>query len=320
MVQIAIIGMGLIGTSLGMALRSADEKTSPLGEIKVVGYDQNKRAVNDARGRLAIDTVAGSLSEAVREAQIVVLATPVLAIKELLPQLATLLSPDSVVTDVASTKGDINRWASEMLPHTIDFVGGHPMAGKEQAGSGAATPDLFKDAIYCLTPSPQSRQHALDAIESMVVTIGAKPYYIDPIEHDSYVAGISHLPFLLSIALAEVTGRSRAWTEMSPLAASGYRDVSRLASGDVAMHRDICLTNREAIIHWLNEVAGQLLEMRDLIAQDKAQALEGIFTHAKESRDAWMNARPNMRPGEEDFNGPQDMQRPSLLGRFGKKR
>src|SRR5262245_23745381 len=265
MIRITIIGMGLIGTSLGMAIRQAEEKEAPLGPTVVTGYDKNRRASGDARGRLAIDREARSLEEAVQEAQLVVLAAPVQATHEIMAAIAPLLPNGAVVTDVASTKAQVMEWARDLLPITVDFVGGHPMAGKEQSGASAAEPELFKGAIYCLTPSARSRQPAVDLIEAMVRQVGAKVYYIDPDEHDPYVAGISHLPFLLSTALAELVSRSPGWKEMAPLAASGFRDISRLASGDPEMHRDICLTNRAAINRWLEDAAQLLLDMRDQI-------------------------------------------------------
>jgi prephenate dehydrogenase len=313
MIRISIIGLGLIGTSLGMALRSADVKESPLGQIEVVGYDRDPRAVKEARGRLAIDKEAHSLAEAVRDAQVVVVATPVQAVREVLGQLGPLLPAGAVVTDVASTKAQVSAWAAELLPAAISYVGGHPMAGKEQAGAAAADPELFKEAIYCLTVSPSTRHDAIDVVEGLVRTIGAKPYYIDPEEHDAYVAGISHLPFMLSVGLVEITGRSPAWKEMAPLAASGFRDVSRLASGDPEMHRDISLTNPAGLSRWINEMVDFLLSVRDKIESGDAEAIEALLRGAKQQRDAWLESRPNLRPGEDAFARPVEVERPNLL-------
>lgn len=316
--RIALIGMGLIGTSLGMALRSADETTSPLGNLFITGYDINAHATSIARGRLAIDREASSLGAAVEDAQLVVICTPAQVTRTVLSQLAPLLAPGAVVTDVASTKTAICRWADEFLPNTKLFVGGHPMAGREQSGPEAADRHLFTGAIYCLTPSVNTHPDAINLVEALVKTIGAKPYYIDPEEHDAYVAGISHLPFLLSAALVEVVSRSPAWQEMSVLAASGFRDMSRLAAGDVVMHRDICLTNREALIRWINETLAYLIEMRDALDAHDAAMINELFIHAKEVRDAWMLHKPSLRPGEEVFQGVP-VERRGLFG-FGKRR
>ena len=314
MIRISIIGLGLIGTSLGMALRSADAKESPLGPIEVVGYDRDQRAVKEARGRLAIDKEARSLPDALRDAQVVVLAAPVLAIRELMAQIAGLLPPGAVVTDVASTKARPMAWAAELLPVGVSYVGGHPMAGKEQAGPGAADPDLFKDAIYCLTTGRSTRQEAVDVVEALVRTVGAKPYYIDPDEHDAYVAGISHLPLLLSVGLVDVTTRSPAWKEMAPLAASGYRDVGRLASGSPEMQRDILLTNPAGLTRWIDDLLAFLVDVRGQIQAGDAAAVEELLRRAKAERDAWLETRPNMRPGEAAFNQMPEVERPNLFG------
>lgn len=313
MIKISIIGLGLIGASMGMALRSADPKESPLGQLEVVGYDQDGRAIKEARGRLAIDREARSLSEAARDAQIVILATPVRAMEGLLGQLAGLLPAGSLITDVASTKAEVGRWAARLLPSGVSFVGGHPMAGKERSGVAAADAELFREVIYCLTPGLDAPAAAIEAAEALVRTVGAKPYYIDPEEHDAYVAGISHLPFLLSSALIEVTGRSPAWKEMAALAATGFRDVSRLASGDPIMYRDICLTNRHAMIRWINDMVGFFGEFRQHLENGDEATIETFFQEVKARRDAWLDSKPNLRPGEEAFNNPIEVQRPNLF-------
>lgn len=313
MIRISIIGLGLLGASLGLALRSIDPKEAPIGEVELIGFDRDPRAVREARGRLAIDKEAHSLADAVRGAHIVVVATPVQAVREIFVQLASLLPEGAVVTDVVSTKAQVSSWAAEILPAGVSYVGGHPMAGKEQAGAQAADPDLFKGAIYCLTTSRSTHQDALNAVEAMVRSIGAKPYYIDPEEHDAYVAGISHLPLLLSVGLVEITGRSPAWKEMAPLAATGFRDVSRLASGNPEMHRDICLTNPVGISRWLGEMAGFLLDLRDQIEAGDAAAIEDLLRRAKQQRDSWLASRPNLRPGEEAFTQTPEVERPNLL-------
>ena len=187
------------------------------------------------------------------------------------------------------------------------------MAGKEQTGATAAQHDLFVDAIYCLTPSVRASQEAIDAVTAIVTTVGAKPYFIDPLEHDAYVGGVSHLPFILSLALVEATTRSSSWREMMPLAASGYRDISRLASGDVTMHRDICLTNADSLTRWINEAVTVLLELRDQIGAADAKAIQAALSHAKQERDAWVASRPNQRPGEGEFVGEQEFRRPNMF-------
>jgi prephenate dehydrogenase len=320
-VHITIIGMGLIGTSLGMALRSADEQDAPLGKVFVTGYDQDSRSTSDARGRLAIDREARNLGEALREAQLVVVAVPVLSVREVFTSIAPVLPTNCVVTDVSSVKRQVVDWAHELLPNHVSFVGGHPMAGRERSGPKAAEPELFKNAVYCLTPDHRTSQPAIDLVDAMVRQVGAKTYFIDADEHDAYVAGVSHLPFLLSSALMEVTSRSASWKEMAPLAASGFRDMTRLASGDPQMHADICATNRSAIVRWLNEAAQALIDMRDQIEDGKDEELLKAFMRQREAREEWLNSRPNLRPGEAEFENmfSAQIERPSLFGRWGRR-
>jgi prephenate dehydrogenase len=321
MLHVTIIGMGLIGTSLGMALRSADEKDAPLGKILLTGYDKNPRAVTDARGRLAIDREARTLKEALHEAQLVIVAVPVQAVRQVFEEIGPLLPNGAVVTDVASTKAQVVAWARELLPRTVQFIGGHPMAGREKSGPQAAERTLFERAIYCATPTSETGERAMQVLEALVEQIGAKLYYIDAAEHDAYVAGVSHLPFVLSAVLVDAVSRSAGWKEMQPLASTGFRDISRLASGDVEMHRDICLTNHEALVRWIDEATSSLMNLREAIETQDSQALTQFFEQAQAGREEWLQSKPNMRPGEEffeNFGAGQAADRPSLFGRWGK--
>ena len=316
MLKVAIIGMGLIGTSIGMALRNAEERDSPLGQIQVVGYDENRRATAEARNKLAIDKEMPSLAEAVREAQLVIIAVPVRATQDILRSLVTLATPGAVITDVSSTKVDVLAWAESLLPDSLHFVGGHPMAGRELSGPAAAESTLFKEAIYCLCPLVTTHPDAVALVEAMVKQIGAKPYFIDPQEHDAYVGGVSHLPFLLSSALVKTVTQRPAWREMAPLAATGFRDITRLAAGSPVMHRDILSTNREAMVHWINEMAQVLLDVRDLLEDKQDEELLQLFEEAQQQREEWLDTRPNMRPGEAEFENISGFtpERPNMFG------
>ena len=316
MLKVAIIGLGLIGTSIGMALRNAEERDSPLGQIQVVGYDENRRATAEARNKLAIDKETPSLAEAVRDAQLVIIAVPVRATQDILRSLVTLATPGAVITDVSSTKVDVLAWAQSLLPDSLHFVGGHPMAGKELSGPAAAESTLFKEVIYCLCPLVTTHPDAVALVEAMVKQIGAKPYFIDPQEHDAYVGGVSHLPFLLSSALVKTVTQRPAWREMAPLAATGFRDITRLAAGSPVMHRDILATNREAMVHWINEMAQVLLDVRDLLEDKQDEELLQLFEEAQQQREEWLDTRPNMRPGEAEFENISGFtpERPNMFG------
>ncbi len=317
MIRIAIIGMGLIGSSLGLALRVADSKTDPMGEVDVIGYDVDIANTKEARGRLSIDKVATTIAEAVNGAHLVVLAVPAQAMQSALRSIAPHLGAGTVVTDVTSTKAVVGEWAREILPTANPFIGGHPMAGREMSGPKAAASDLFKGAVYCLCPTNTSPGAAINLCEAVVERIGAKVYFIDPVEHDAYVAGISHMPFVLAATIVKTTVGTAAGREMGALAATGFRDMTRLASGNVTMHGDIVLTNRDALTRWIDDMTAELNTLKEnIIAGDEAAIMQ-FFAESKKLREEWLVQKPGMRPGEAEYEdmGVDLVQRPSLFGR-----
>jgi len=225
--QIAIIGLGLIGGSIGLALKQAKWR-----DARLLGYSRSPTSAPIALNIGAIDEACLSLEETVKNADVIIITTPVLTIKDILTRISSNLHPDCVVTDVASTKTQVLQWAQELLPSSINFIGGHPMAGRELSGIRAAQVDLFKNRIYCISPSPLSSAESVDLVTDMVTNLGARPLLIKPDEHDNFVAAISHLPLLLSTALISATTTDPGWPEMSRLASTGYHDITRLASGN----------------------------------------------------------------------------------------
>jgi prephenate dehydrogenase len=283
--QIAIIGLGLIGGSIGLALKQSNWR-----DAEIVGYVRRPELGPVALGLGAVDKVESSLEETVKNADLIIIATPVLAIKDVFSRLAADLYPDSVVTDTASTKLEIMRWAEELLPPTISFVGGHPMAGRETPGIKAAEVDLFHSCTYCLTPAPRAKPAAVRTVTDMVKELGATHLIIDAEEHDNLVAGISHLPLLLSAALVSVTTQNPYWEPMSRLAASGYRDLTRLASGSPEVNAHICLSNQAAIISWIDEFSKELQRLRKLVA-DGDNEIEEALDLANKARKKWLEKR-----------------------------
>jgi prephenate dehydrogenase len=278
--RVAIVGLGLMGGSIGLALRKAKAAQY------VAGYDLGRGVCERARRVGAIDQHYDALADAIRGSELVILATPVGTMHGLLEQIAPLLTPGAVVTDVASTKVQVMKWAEELLPASVSFVGGHPMAGKELSGVEAADAALFQGHIYCLTPAPQVRSPAIRKVSAFVEILGARIRFMEPAQHDDLVAGVSHLPFIASVALVKTVAEADSWGEAAVLAASGFRDMSRLAAGNPEMYRDICYTNSEAIAHWLDEYIATLRTMRESIAQ-QSQALGETFAKAQQVRLQW---------------------------------
>src|SRR5918998_123921 len=277
MQRVLIVGLGLIGGSVGMALRrwSEERKVDGRKPLEVIGFDPNLDHQRAAEKLGAVDKGAWDLAKAAREADVVVLAIPVNSMRDVMQDLVPHLQPGTIVTDTGSTKAQVLRWAAEVLPREVHFIGTHPMAGKTQSIEGADA-DLFVGATWCVSPSVTASE-----------------------EHDAYVAGVSHLPFVLSAALMNSVSRDASWRDMKTLTAGGFRDTTRLAAGSPAMHRDILLTNREAVTRWIDAVVGTLGEIRQSLASGDERApasLDAFFSEARDARAVW--ATQTTREGE----------------------
>ena len=281
--RVALIGLGLIGGSIGLSLKQLAKSG-----FDIVGYVRRPEVASTALSSGVVDKTETSLAKTVKEADLVIIATPVLTIKEILSQIAGHLPAGCVVTDTASTKVQVMQWAEEILPPTVDFIGGHPMAGKETYGIQAAEADLFRGCTYCLTPSEKASAKSIDKVTSVVKELGAIPFFVDAQEHDRLVAGVSHLPMLLSAALVAVTTQNPSWHKMSKLAASGYHDLTRLASGNPEVNAHICLSNQEAILHWIGKFSQELERYRQLVTSGDKR-LEQALTDANKARQEWLN-------------------------------
>ncbi|PKB64317.1 MAG: hypothetical protein BZY80_03240 [SAR202 cluster bacterium Io17-Chloro-G2] len=291
MPKLTIIGTGLIGTSLAMALQQAKLK-----DLEIVGTDSDNTSRSGANKTNAFHRVENRLSNAVRDAGIVVLATPVMAMQEVMEVIADDLAEGCVVTDVGSSKKVVLDWADQYLPRHVEFVGGHPMAGREKSGPENADGNLFRDKVYCVVPSSRASSRAVSEITNIADAIGARSYFIGVDEHDSFVAAVSHLPFLLSVALVGCTSKSPNWDDIAQLAATGYEDSSRLASGDPVMHRDICLSNPEPIVAWIDSFIKELYEVRQLLNAEPGpdrDSVHDVFEKAFVARGLWQAGAVN---------------------------
>jgi prephenate dehydrogenase len=249
--RVAIIGLGQIGGSVGRALIGAGEPW------QVVGWTRS----NEARRAAADDglEMATSIGDACRDADLVLLATPPLACLELIDALAgplrASLAPDAVITDVASTKGQITERA---IAHGLRFVGGHPMAGREARGYVASDPALFVGRPWVVTPGQPADAAAVERVTMLATACGAEVVSLDPDVHDAAVAAISHLPLVMAAALVEAVAVGPDWPLERRLAAGGWTSMTRLARGDVEMGTGILATNAEAI-------AARVRDLRDTL-------------------------------------------------------
>lgn len=289
MKRITIIGLGLIGGSLGLALRDPS--------LEIIGWDSSRNSLSRALKMGAIDTDGNTLAASVESSDLVIIATPLLAMPVVMKEIAPALPPNATVTDTGSTKGAVMQWAESHLPG-INFVGGHPMAGKEVPGVENAEAGLFKDATYSICPSPTSSRAAVNAVLSIVDKVGAIPYFPDPREHDAMVAATSHLPLILSSALMTLVSSSESWREISRVASSGFSGATRLASTVPSMSTGICVTNREAMEHWIDRYVEELLGYKALLAAGEEDIRTGLSA-ARDSRENWLSGHdsyPDWRP------------------------
>jgi prephenate dehydrogenase len=276
--HVAIVGLGLMGGSLAGALR---------GQCRAItGVDIDAATIATAERRGFVDHAAADLAAGVREADLVILATPVRAILHLLGEIGPLLKPGAILMDVGSTKARITaRMAA--LPEHVTPLGGHPMCGKEHAGIAAADPALYRGATFILTPLARTTGPALDLARALVNAVGAHPLLLTPDRQDALTAAVSHLPYLLASALVAAADTITASDPAAwEIAAGGFRDTSRVAGSDVTMMLDILLTNHEHVLAALTTAIDQLQHLAALIEEEDEPALrallESIQTRRKE--------------------------------------
>ena len=224
--KITIIGVGLIGGSLGLALK--ENRPS----FRIVGIDKQE-IIEKAITRGAIDEGTVNLEEGIKEADIVILATPVKTILDLLPQISPFLKKECLVTDTGSTKKQIVKRANKMLSKDIHFIGGHPMVGSEKYGIDSADPHLFQDKTYILTPTNKSNLVALEKTFSIIRIIGAKRLILDPLDHDRIVGAVSHLPQILAVSLTNMISmlaQEENNKNYFKAIGGGFKDMTRIAS------------------------------------------------------------------------------------------
>ena len=276
MSRIVVVGTGLIGGSVGLAARAA-------GHV-VVGYDLDRERVERAQALGVVDVVAANLAEAVRDADLVVVATPVGHAADVVG--AALAAGAPLVTDVASVKGAVVEAVTAAHPDAAArFVGGHPMAGSEQDGLDGADAEMFVGATWVLTPTPGTAPDAFEAVRAFVGSLGAETIAVGPRHHDALVAVVSHVPQLAASTLMDVAaGRGEEQATLLRLAAGGFRDMTRIAAGHPAIWPDICVANHDAIVDALDEYLVALAAVRDRVADGDRAGLLELLERARAAR------------------------------------
>jgi len=280
--KIVIFGIGLIGGSFALALR----KAHAVGEV--VGFGRSEATLQQAMQFGILDRIGSDPAAEVNDADIVLLATPVGQMAELMARIAPHLGAHTLVTDGGSTKSDVVAAARSNLGKKIaQFIPAHPIAGAEKSGAGAALADLYVGKKVVLTPLPENSKEAVARVRKTWELCGAVVSELTPQQHDAVFAAVSHLPHLLSFALVHDLAQRDNRDLLLSFAASGFRDFTRIAASSPEMWRDICMANREALLDELGLYMEELESLHEALAEADAERLEQTFRTARELRAGW---------------------------------
>lgn len=280
--KVVVFGAGLIGGSFSLGLKAAKAVD------EVVGFGRTPATLRIAQELGVIDRAGINPAHEVGDADLILLATPVAQIPEILARIKPYLTPNTVITDGGSTKQDVVAAARAALGgHIGKFVPAHPIAGAENSGPNAARFDLYQGKKVVVTPLPENSDETLDHVKRAWSLCGADIYELTPEQHDRVFAAVSHLPHLLSYALVHELAVREDSDLFFTFAASGFRDFTRIAASHPEMWRDICLANRDALLGELKAYQGQLQAIEAALQSGDGDALETIFDVARKARTAW---------------------------------
>jgi prephenate dehydrogenase len=320
--QVAIIGVEPISVSIALKLKEISAGKGKGAAIHITGYDADTKAADLARAYGAFDKVERQPGPACHNADLVIISVPLSAMRDTFAAIAAHLQPGSLVTDTARLKAPVMRWAGELLPDNVFFVGGHPVInpaviGAEPLDSGRggaqlekADAALLKDALYCLTPAENTPAQVIDFFSALALALGAHPYFIDTVEHDGLQVGIEELPDLLAVALLRATVETPGWQEMRKFAGYSFATATASAASPEREARErhtAILLNREHIVKRLNILVHELILLRDMLAQGETGALEKMFAAASEGRAHWIADRVQGMWGREGYVGMEQV-------------
>lgn len=303
--RITIVGLGLIGSSIGLAL-SREQR-----DFEIIGHDKSSAAAGQAKKLGAVDKAEWNLISACDGAGLVILALPLGAIRETMQALAGELAEGAVVIDTASVKAPLQAWADELLPSSVAFVGTNPIVGSDAAGGTTARADLFEQRLWAICPSPDADERAVKTASDLAARLGAKPLYLDATEHDGLTAAVEQLPALASMALLSSAASQPAWREMRKLAGGQFESSTRLVSSDPHVFSDAMLHSPEQVVRWIDGFIDNMAAWRDLIAAGDSETIDKAFVEAMQARERWLSDRSK---GNWEDDGSAPIERPSILG------
>ena len=279
--RIAVVGAGPIGTSIGLALKSVGLKNT-----EVIGQCSDRDSLSIIKKINAFDEIVSGLDEALEGAQLVVIDSPVSETRDILQSMSPHISDGAVVTDTGNSKVRCAVWAKEFLPDSIDYIGGRPIIKNFDMRLESSSSQLFKDNYYCIMPTEKADAQAIKTVVSMVEAIGAVPYFLDPIEHDSYSAAVDVLPMVISAAFVNTTAGSDSWKEMYKTASRAFDQQSMASSDDPIDAETQCLTVSQPLIHWIDQMILSMNKIRSQLSEDSDDLIESFIT-AWEQRARW---------------------------------
>ncbi len=283
---VCIIGVGLIGGSVARAAR----QRGICNNIIAYGREQDTGYLQHAVKLGVIDAFYTDIEQATGNADLVVIATPVGAVETLFAQLKPVWNPQTVYTDVGSTKVSVVNAARKVFGQVPEnFVPAHPIAGAENSGVEAGKADLFAGKRVILTPLAENTESAVDTVRQFWQSLGANVGEMDIVHHDKVLATTSHLPHILAFALVDLLGRKDEQEEIFEYAAGGFKDFTRIASSDPTMWQDICLANKEEIIPLIQQLQAELGKIERLLAEEKGRQLFDIFAYARQARQRFLD-------------------------------
>ena len=279
--KITVIGVGLIGGSLARALKEKNLAKD------VFGYGRDQARLEDAQKLNIIDQFSTSIEEAIVGAEIIVVATPVGTFQSILGEIEPLITENVIITDVGSTKSDIVNIVHNVLKVKSNcFIPAHPIAGKERSGFEVSDSMLFDGKKVIITPQENNSSDSIQVIEEMWKGVGAEVDFMSAESHDNLLGMTSHLPHMLAFSLVNYLVNQNPTASI--YAGGGFKDFSRIASGDAIMWRDICLQNKDQIISHLKGYQSTLNDLLEAIGDENSEELEHLFTTAKKTRDSWL--------------------------------
>jgi prephenate dehydrogenase len=313
MTNYTIIGLGRIGTSLGMAIRSK-------GEDRVIGYDADNDAQSLAQRMGAVDETEWNIDKAVSDADVVIAATPAGALYDVFDGIARFLKDGAVVTDTSPAKRAVMEWAQELLPSNVGYVGGNPRTGAAIKEQKEASGYIFHNAKWAVVAPPTAGRQSIEAVTELIEKIGAKPVFMDAHEHDSFSAATSGLPAVVAAAVMNAVSTSPSWAEISRFVGADFDHITTPASGDPASSQSAAATNADMLAHWIDQLIERFQTIRAGLLDDEARfSSDGIladsFIQAWEQRARLEAGVADRRPESEGSSSiPSSSE--SMMGMF----